>query len=351
MCSFCTILGMERLKTLQGAIAYFSDPQRAFEAAVNFRWPGGNVSCPRCGEAKHSFIKTRRIWFCYACKKQFTVKVGTVMEDSPIGLDKWMVAFWLLANCKNGISSYELGKALGVRQNSAWFMLHRIREAMKDETIGSIKIGGPDGGEVESDETFIGAAAKNMHASKRLKLQQIRGQQSRGDLYLGKTAVIGMLDRETRKVRAKVIPNIRRDTLQNAILENIAPGSRLYTDAAVTYDGLGDAFVHEMVNHAREYVRGQVHTNGIENFWSLLKRTIKGTYVAVEPFHLDRYLDEQVFRFENRATKDNPLNDSDRFAFLMAKVAGKRLTYAQLTGKGTDSVHHETAGTGQEEPF
>ena len=342
---------MERLKTLQGAIAYFADPDRAFAAAVEFRWPGGDVTCPRCGQAKHSFIKTRKLWFCYVCQKQFTVKVGTVMEDSPIGLDKWMVAFWLLANCKNGISSYELGKALGVRQNTAWFMLHRIREAMKDETIGSLKIGGPDGGAVESDETYIGAASKNMHRSKRLKLQQIRGQQRRGDVYLGKTAVIGMLDRETRKVRTKVIPNVRRETLQDAILANVAPGGKLYTDAAVTYDGLAEQFVHDVVNHAREYVRGQVHTNGIENFWSLLKRTLRGTYVAVEPFHLDRYLDEQVFRFNNRATKDNPLTDADRFAYLMAKVAGKRLTYAQLTGKDADSLHHETAGTGQAEPF
>jgi len=340
---------MEDPKTLQEVIVYLSDPERAFQYAVRLRWLGGEVTCPRCGQAKHSFIKTRRLWFCYVCKKQFTVKVGTVMEDSAIGLDKWMAAFWMVCNCKNGISSYELAKALGIRQQSAWFMLHRIREAMKDESVG--KIGGSGSGTVESDETFIGGAAKNMHHRKRLRLQQIRGEQRRGDVYLGKTAVIGMLDRETRKVRTKVIPNIRRDTLQNAILENISPGSRLYTDAAVTYDGLRDAFVHEMVNHAREYVRGQVHTNGIENFWSLLKRTLRGTYVAVEPFHLDRYLDEQVFRFENRATRDNPLTDSDRFAFLMSKVAGKRLTYAQLTGKGTDSLHHPAAGTGQEEPF
>ena len=169
MCSFCTILGMERLKTLQGAIAYFSDPQRAFEAAVEFRWPGGNVTCPRCGQAKHSFIKTRRLWFCYVCKKQFTVKVGTIMEDSPITLDKWMMAFWMLANCKNGISSYELGKALGVRQNSAWFMLHRIREAMRDENV--YKFGGDTGPHpvVESDETFIGPNPQKMHKSRRVK--------------------------------------------------------------------------------------------------------------------------------------------------------------------------------------
>jgi transposase-like protein len=340
---------MDTPKTLQEAIVHFGDPQRAFDAAVNFRWPGGNVTCPRCGKAKHSFIKTRRIWFCYECKKQFTVKVGTIFEDSPLGLDKWMVALWMIANCKNGISSYELGKALGIRQNSAWFMLHRIREAMKGEFKG--KIGG-SGGPVESDETYVGGTPTKMHRSRRLKLQQIRGEQRRGDVYLGKTAVIGMLDRVTREVRTKVIPNVRRETLQNAILDNVERGSKLYTDSAVTYDNLSEEFVHDVINHSREYVKGQVHTQGIENFWSLLKRTLRGTYVAVEPFHLDRYLDEQVFRYSNRATRDNPLNDADRFVFLMSKVAGKRLTYAQLTGKDTDSLHDATTGTGEAQiPF
>jgi transposase-like protein len=192
-----------------------------------------------------------------------------------------------------------------------------------------------------------------MHKSRRAKLQQIRGQQRRGDVGVGKTAVTGILDRETRRVRAKVVPNVRRDTLQAAILNYIAPGSKLYTDDASTYRwAAGESdFIHEVVSHAREYVRGQVHTQGIENFWSLLKRTLRGTYVAVEPFHLDRYLDEQVFRFNNRATKDNPLNDEDRFAYLMSQVAGKRLTYAALTGKDADSLHHSAAGTGEEEPF
>jgi transposase-like protein len=220
------------------------------------------------------------------------------------------------------------------------------------EMPGTPQFGGP-GSEVESDETFVGPNPYKMHRSRKLKLQQMRGQQRRGDVYAGKTAVAGVLDRETRRVRAKVVPNVRRETLQNAILNSIAPGSKLYTDSSSTYGwAAGEAeFIHEVVNHAREYVRGSVHTQGIENFWSLLKRTLRGTYVAVEPFHLDRYLDEQVFRFNNRATKDNPLNDSDRFAFLMSQVSGKRLTYAQLTGKGTDSLHHSAAGTGQEEPF
>jgi len=326
--------------TLQSAIAFFADPQRAFEAAVEFRWPGGNVTCPRCGEAKHSFIKTRRLWFCYVCKKQFTVKVGTVMEDSPIGLDKWMTAIWMLANCKNGISSYELAKVLGVRQNSAWFMLHRIREAMKGDE--AYKFG--DGGPVESDEAFIGPNPRKMHKDRRTKAHA-------GGRYCNKTAVHGLLDRELRQVRAKVMPNVKRETLQNAILNNVSPSAKIFTDESVAYMGLEKKFIHEVVDHSREYVRGQVHTNGLENFWSLLKRTLRGTYVAVEPFHLDQYLSEQVFRYNNRATKDNKITDSDRFALAMSQVAGKRLTYAELTGKDADSISHPEAGMGQEEPF
>jgi transposase-like protein len=334
---------MDAPETLQQAIAAFSDPQKAFEAAVEFRWPGGTVTCPRCGQAKHSFVKTRRLWFCYVCKKQFTVKVGTIMEDSPIGLDKWMTAIWMLANCKNGISSYELGKTLGVRQNSAWFMLHRIREAMQDTS--DLRFG-QDGGPVEVDETFIGGKPKNMHAKRRYEMQKKYGQ------VPPKAIVMGMLDREARQVRTKVIPSVRREVLQGEILDQVVRGSKVYTDSLPAYEGIkAQEFVHETVNHLREYVRGQDQTNGIENFWSLFKRTLNGTYVAVEPFHLHRYADEQAFRFNNRATKDNKLTDTDRFIYLMTKVAGKRLTYAELTGKDTDSVCHPEAGTGQEEPF
>ena len=339
---------MDEPRTLQEAIVYFSDTDRAFEYAVRLRWPGGNVTCPRCGKAKHSFIKTRKLWFCYECKKQFTVKVNTVMEDSPIGLDKWMAAFWMVCNCKNGVSSYELGKALGVRQQSAWFMLHRIREAMKNKSL--FKFGGP-GSEVETDETYVGAKAKNMHKNRKLQLQQIRGEQRLGDVFLGKTAVQGILDRDLRQIRCKVIPNIKRETLQNEVLKQVRYGSKVYTDNAVGYDQLHERFVHEFVNHAERYVNGQVHTNGLENFWSLFKRNLRGTYVSVEPFHLERYLDEQVFRYNNRATKDNPLDDADRFHLAMSQVAGRRLTYAQLTGKGTDALHGSAAGTGQEETF
>jgi transposase-like protein len=317
---------MKKPVTLQQAIVYFSDPERAFRYTVELRWPDLKVSCPRCGSEKHSFIKTRRIWFCYGCQKQFTLKVGTIFEDSALGLDKWMTAVWMISNCKNGISSYELARTLGVTQKSAWFMLHRIREAMASGSF--LKMGGNDSGPVEVDETFVGGNPQRMHASRRLKLKTAITREH-------KTVVMGMLDRESRQVRAKVMPNVKRETLLNEILNHIEGGSTVYTDGAPVYDHLGAKdYIHAAVNHIDEYVRGEVHTQGIENFWALLKRGLRGTYVAVEPFHLDRYVTEQVFRFNNRATKDNPLNDADRFHLAMSQIAGKRLTYANLTGKG-----------------
>jgi transposase-like protein len=339
---------MKHPKTLQQAIVFFGDPDRCFEYAKNLRFPDGKVVCPRCNSEKNSFVKTRRLWFCYGCKKQFTIKVNTIMEDSPIGLDKWMTAFWLLANAKNGISSHELGRTIGVTQTTAWFMLQRIREVMKGDK--SYKFGGSEGGPVESDETFIGPNPYKMHRSRKLRLQRGRGQGNRYG-YVDKTAVFGVLDRELRQVRAKVVPDVKRETLQNAILDNVEHGSTVYTDAGVGFDHLRRNFVHEVVNHAQEYVRGQVHTQSLENFWSLLKRTLRGTYVAVEPFHLDRYINEQVFRFNNRATKGNRLDDSDRFTLAMSQVLGHRLTYNELTGKD-QSPRHETTGAGETEvPF
>jgi transposase-like protein len=320
---------MKAPQTLQEAIIYFSDPQRAFEYARGLRWPDDVVSCPRCGSERHAFIKTRRVWECYGCKRQFSIKVGTIMEDSALGLDKWMMAAWMIATCKNGVSSYEIARSIGVTQKSAWFMLHRLREAMKGGWM--VKMGG--NGPIEVDETHVGPKPQKMHRSRRLKVHGA----SRKDTT---AVVMGMLDRESRQVRAKVIPNVKRETLQNEILNQIEGGSTVYTDGLPAYDHLAARdYVHATVNHIEEYVRGEVHTQGIENFWSLLKRGLRGTYVAVEPFHLDHYVDEQVFRYNNRATKDNLLNDNDRFSLLMSQVAGKRLTYAQLTGKGTDSLH------------
>jgi transposase-like protein len=321
---------MKKPVTLQQAIVYFGDMERAFEYAKFLRWPEEKVICPRCGSDSNSFVKTRKLWFCNGCKKQFTVKVGTIFEDSPIGLDKWMTAVWMICNCKNGISSYELHRAIGITQKSAWFMLHRIREAMKSRTF--VKMGGAEGGPVESDETFVGPNPYKMHKIRKAKVQA----EDIGAKFVGKTSVFGVLDRELRQGRAKVIPNVKRETLQNAVLNEVERGSKVYTDAAVGYDHLAKDFVHEVVNHAKEYVNGQVHTQGIDNFWSLLKRGLRGTYVAVEPFHLDRYLDEQAFRYNNRATEDNLLTDVDRFALAMMQAIGRRLTYTQLSGQGAD---------------
>jgi transposase-like protein len=258
------------------------------------------------------------------CHKQFSVKTGSVFEDSPIGLDKWLTAVWLVVNCKNGISSYEIARDLKVTQKSAWFMLHRIRLALREGNWS--KMGG-DGGPVEVDETFVGPDPRKMHSSRRLRSIKLNGSH-------GKAIVMGMLDRDERKVRAQVVPNVKRETLQGAILKGIEKGSTVYTDGWVGYENLDvQEYIHETVNHVDEYVRGQVHTQGIENFWSLLKRGLTGTYVSVEPFHLHRYADEQVFRYNNRATKDNPLNDADRFVLAVSQISGKRLTYAELTGK------------------
>jgi transposase-like protein len=314
---------MKKPVTLQQAIVYFGDPERAFEYAKWLRWPDGKVTCPRCDSDSNSFVKTRKLWFCNGCKKQFTLKVGTIFEDSAIGLDKWMTAFWMLCNCKNGISSYELHRTLGVSQKSAWFMLHRIREAMKSGDVTRV---GSGGGPVEVDEAYIGGKPGNMHLRKRQALE----------LHTPKPAVVGMLDRETRQVRTKVLPKIERGTLMAEVLNNVKHGIPLYTDSHAAYSAAERYFIHETVNHMNEYVRGQVHVNGLENFWSLLKRALRGTYVAVEPFHLGRYADEQVFRFNNRATKDNPLTDEDRFTLAMSQVVGRRLTYTELTGKGAE---------------
>jgi transposase-like protein len=260
------------------------------------------------------------------CHKQFSVKTGSVFEDSAIPLDKWLTAIWLVVNCKNGISSYEIARDLKVTQKTAWFMLHRIREAMRDETTHKFGFGGP----VEGDEAYIGPNPQKMHKDRKAKVQARDG--FRGG-FVGKTAVQGILDRELRQVRAKVLPNLKRETLQNMILENVTPFAKVYTDESLLYEGLEKKFVHKVVNHTQEFVKGQVHTQGIDNFWSLLKRGLRGTYVAVEPFHLERYVTEQVFRYNNRATKDNPLEDVDRFMLAVSQISGKRLTYAELTGK------------------
>jgi transposase-like protein len=320
---------METPKTLQAAILHYSDEQVCIDAVAKMRWPDG-PECPACGHKEHYYLKTQRRWKCKECHKQFTVKLGTVFEESPIPLTKWLPALWMLCNCKNGISSYEIKRDLGVSQKAAWFMLQRLRLALQD---GSIEKLGNSGGPVEVDETFVGGKMKNMHKDRQLKLRRIRNEVARPDHYVGKTVVMGMLDRKQRKVRATVVPNVKRATLQAHILNEVTRGAEVHTDEHTGYMGLEKQYVHEVVNHLENYVQGKVHTNGIENFWSLLKRGLNGTYVSVEPFHLFRYVDEQAFRYNNRATKDNPLTDADRFQLALSQIAGKRLTFAEVTGK------------------
>ncbi len=300
---------------------------------VSVRWADEVVRCPHCGNDRVSYLEKAKLYFCPVKhpKQKFSLKVGTIFEDSPIALEKWLPAAWLIANCKNGISSYELARAIGVTQKSAWHMLHRLRHAMKP-FLDSTKLGGPASAPVEVDESFVGGKIRNMHRDRAEKFligipaDRALGYETRKD---NKTVVMGMYDRESRQVRAKVIPNVKRETLQKEILANVKYGSTVFTDEAVGYNTLRRRYVHDTVNHAETYVNGQVHTNSLENFWSLMKRNLSGTYVAVEPFHLDKYLDETLFRFNNRQNK----NDADRFKKLLSQIVGKRLTYSELTGK------------------
>ena len=309
-------------KSLQEAVVYFSNPNNCIEYLANRRWPDGRVICPTCNSDKVKFNADRRIWQCssHHSKRQFSIKVGTIMEDSAIPLDKWLMAMWMVTNCKNGISSYEIAKDVKVTQKSAWFMLHRIRLAMQDETSGN-KLSG----HVEVDETFIGGKARNMHLDKRER--RITGTGGKD-----KTIVFGALERGG-KIRTAVISDRKRAALQVEVKKHVEAGSALYSDALQSYDGLAQEYAHKVIDHAEKYVDGQVHTNGLENFWSLLKRGISGTYVSVEPFHLFRYLDEQMFRYNNRGNQENKVTDSDRFDMIVRKIIGKRLTFAGLTGK------------------
>ncbi|HZU29925.1 MAG TPA: IS1595 family transposase [Candidatus Angelobacter sp.] len=312
-------------KTLQAAIQHFSDEQICIDTIAALRWPNG-VECPACGHKEHYYLKPQKRWKCKDCNRQFSVKLGTIFEDSPIQLSKWLLAMWMIGNCKNGVSSHEIHRAIGVTQKSAWFMLHRIRLAMQNGSI--MKLGG-NGGNVEVDETYIGGKARFMHKNKRAKMTAPGMPKGAAN----KAIVAGFFERDTRKVRTQVIPDREKNTFHTMVKENVEFGSGLFTDDCHSYWGLDKEYIHKIVDHAERYVDGQVHTNSLENFWSLLKRGLKGTYVAVEPFHLFRYLDEQCFRFNNRGNKDTPIHDGQRFEMLLSQIAGKRLTYAEVTGK------------------
>ena len=315
---------MKTPNTLRESIIFFSDYENCRQFMVDLRWPGGAVQCPHCGSEKVTYLEKARVYRCYGDhpKQKFSLKVGTIFEDSPIPLQKWLPAVWMLVNCKNGISSYELHRALGVTQKSAWFMLHRIRLAMQSKSF--LKIGG-FGKEVEADETYIGGKARNMHMAP--KKRRITGHGA-----VDKAAVLGLLERGG-EIRAMTVPNIKTYRLQSEVHKNVEAGSALYTDELKSYRGLDAMYVHGVINHAAAYVDGRIHTNGLENFWSLLKRGLSGTYVSVEPFHLFRYLDEQTWRYNHRAKPEINVNDGDRFLMALSQIVGKRLTFEELTGK------------------
>lgn len=312
--------------SLQEAITYFASPERSLAFMVALRWGDGEVTCPWCSAKNARFMESRQKWKCRDCRKQFSVKVGTIFEDSPLKLETWLPAVWLIVNAKNGISSCELARALDVTQKTAWFMLHRIRLAMQAGTVVKTK----SSGVVEADESYIGGLARNMHKDKKAKITGTGGA--------GKTAVMALLDRHTKSHSRIVAHGVVKGTPAkrhaDSMLEAaVHAGSEINTDQASMYQHLYDKYQHEVINHAEAYVRDGVHTNCLENFWCLLKRSLKGTYVSVEPFHLFRYLSEQVFRFNERRDENG---DGGRFLTAMAGIIGKRVTWKQLTGKGCD---------------
>lgn len=300
-------------ETLMEAIKAFSDPDTCHEFVSAMRWHDG-PECPYCHGKNIGQIKSRRKFQCRSCRIQFSVKVGTIFEDSPIGLDKWLTAMWMICNCKNGVSSCEIAREVGVTQKSAWFMLHRIRYALQVETNGKLS------GTVEVDETYIGGKARNMHAKVR-KARNVK----QGRSTAAKTAVMGLIERGG-EVRNHVIEGVKRNILDPKVREHVEAGSEVMTDALLSYNKLGNEYNHQVIDHAEKYVDGNVHTNCMENYWSTLKRTLKGTYISVEPFHLFRYLDEQCYRFNRRK-----LTNLERFTEAVKHITGKRLTYEKLT--------------------
>ncbi|MDX2149175.1 MAG: IS1595 family transposase [Bryobacteraceae bacterium] len=330
---------MEAPRTLQEAVIYFADPENCHAFMVSLRWPDGVVRCPTCNSDKVTYLQNARLWKCYGKhdRPKFSLKTGTIFEDSPLSLSKWLPAVWLIVNCRNGVSSHELGRTVGVTQKTAWFMLHRIRLAMQDDLTG-----GNLGGEVEVDETFIGGKARNMHKDRKRRVQM------HGRNTGGKAIVLGMLERKTegkaKRIRATVIKDRTRASIAPEVQSAVEKGSTIHSDEHGTQWRMED-YEHNVVNHAEAYVKDNVHTNGLENFWSLLKRGIGGTYVSVEPFHLFRYIDEQAFRFNNRLDVDGlKIPDSERFRTALSQVVGRRLTYEALIGKEAETASEEAAG-------
>ena len=298
--------------SLKAALQQFGDDSKAEVWFIERRWPDG-IQCAYCESDRVSDKKSTRKTpqhHCKDCKKDFTVKTGTIMQDSKLSLSEWALAFYLYTTNLKGVSSMKLHRDLEIRQPSAWYFAHRIREIWNDETE---KFAGP----VEVDETYIGGKERNKHGSK--KLNAGRGT-------VGKTPVVGIKDRDTNQVKAEVVESTDTPTLQGFVHRNTDAAAVVYTDEAAAYNGLRRP--HEAVRHsAKEYVKGQAHTNGIESYWAMLKRGHDGVYHHFSVKHLDRYVDEFSGRHNSR-----PIDTADQMALLVQKSVGKRLTYAELIG-------------------
>lgn len=299
-------------KSLIEAIRYYSNETVCVEYLSSLKWNNATRCCPRCGSTAVYGMRTRPCFKCRDCKKQFSIKVGTIMQDSPLPITKWVPAIWMVVNCKNGISSCEMARALEITQKSAWHMNHRIRAAVANNSLAKLS------GTVEADETYVGGLEKNRHKDKKKDAQG----------GAGKAVVFGAVERGGA-VQSRVIDGATRQDIENHVISSVSIGSRLFTDEHAGYGRMGIIYDHKTVNHSEgEYVSGEAHTNTIENFWSLVKRALKGTYIHVEPFHLDRYLDEQGFRYNLRKG-----DDAERFRQAASQIFGATLTYAELTGK------------------
>ena len=296
--------------TWKALFRMFPDDATAEKWFVKTRWPNG-VACPACGSVNVLVVKTRKPqpFRCRDCRKCFSVRTGTLMQGSNLGLQTWAVALYVLTTGIKGTSSMKLHRDLGVTQKTAWHLAHRIRDTWRHETDHS-----PMGGPVEADETFVGGKESNKHESQRL-------HEGRGPV--GKTAVAGVKDRATGRVKASVVPDTTGETLQGFVGAHAAPDAMIYTDGEPAYAGLPN---HEAVKHSvGEYVRGMAHTNGMESFWSMLKRGYTGTYHHVSPEHLDRYVGEFEGRHNDR--DEDTLTQMER---MVRGMDGKRLRYDDL---------------------
>jgi len=303
----------------------FQNPLAAADYLESLRWPDG-PTCPHCGvvDKKHYRLKseTRKLWKCRACRKQFTVTIGSIFEGSHIPLNKWLLAFYLLCSSKKGMSAHQLHRMLGVTYKSAWFMAHRIRYAMSQPAFQKRLQG-----VVEVDETYIGGKPRRSNVRQYGPLDPTKPDKRRTGRGTDKTPVVALVERGGI-ARAERVANVTGRELKGAIRRHVDPGATLMTDAYSAYRGLDKEFErHEIINHLDEYVRGEVHTNTAESFFAILKRGIDGVYHHVSEAHLGRYLDEFTFRYNNRVATG--VNDAERTRRALLGAEGKRLRYAR----------------------